>query len=147
MTDPAELDPRVRQALDEVLARDEPVPAHVRAAARGAFGLRVLDTEVADLTFDSARDDLVGVRSEHEHVRVFTSGELSVELRDGVGSADIEGRLLPPVAGTFLVLAADACAGGSITASGTFHFARPAGVFTLRVGLGDRVVDTEPVEW
>lgn len=147
MAVPAELDLTIGRALDEVFARDEPVPAAVREYARAVFGVRAIDAELAVLTFDSSVNQLVRARVEAERVTTFAAEGLSIELREDIGSNEVLGRLDPATPGTFLVQRSQDCAGGDIAVAGTFRFERPVSPFTLRIVLGDRVVDTDPVVW
>ena len=61
------LDPRYEptlRALGESFAHDQldPIPERLTIAARQAFGWRLIDAQLAELLFDSASDELVGVR-------------------------------------------------------------------------------------
>ncbi len=90
---------------DELLARlaaalpqADPVPAAVTEFAQAAFGWRTIDAELAELVFDSAVDELVGVRSEDD-TRQVTFRAPGVEIEVVVlagGVRRIVGQLVPP---------------------------------------------------
>jgi hypothetical protein len=79
-----ELVERLRAAARTVDA----VPPEVLAAARASFTWRTIDAELAELSFDSYDDELVGVRgSGPTRSLTFEFGDTVVELEvdDGVG--------------------------------------------------------------
>jgi hypothetical protein len=82
--------------LAEVLAADEPLPAGRAAVVEGeAFAFRRLDAELAELRYDTALDEAVGVRGDAPRTLSFAAGghELDVELE---GDDTIVGQLSPP---------------------------------------------------
>jgi hypothetical protein len=84
--------------LAEALPQADPVPATVTEFAKAAFGWRTIDAELAELVFDSAVDELVGVRSEDD-TRQVTFRAPGVEIEVAVmagGVRRIVGQLVPP---------------------------------------------------
>lgn len=75
-TDNSMLD-RIGQAFDEL----DPIPDHLADAARAAFAWRRADAELADLLFDSANDELVGVRGTSSDRRSFRFGTKDYVIR------------------------------------------------------------------
>lgn len=93
---------RSDQAIQDLLAKalhaTDPVPDHVVAAAKEAFVWRTIDTELAELVYDSSLDGLVGVRSS-EAARQVTFRAPGVEIEVMVmaeGTRRIVGQLVPP---------------------------------------------------
>lgn len=82
------------------------VPIETMAAAKASYALYTLDAELAELTFDSEREDdrmLAGVRAAEESVRLLTfeSAALTVEV-EAVAEGTrrrIVGQLVPPQRG------------------------------------------------
>lgn len=68
--------------LRRLAALADPVPAHVRAAARGAFATRDLDARLAELVADSAAEaDFAAVRQDTgERLLSFADGGTQVEV-------------------------------------------------------------------
>ena len=87
--------------LAEALPKADPVPAAVTEFAKAAFGWRTIDAELAELVFDSAVDELVGVRSEDDTRQVtFRAPGVEIEvavMADGVRR--IVGQLVPAARG------------------------------------------------
>ena len=81
-----------------IAAADE-VPAAVIEAAKASFTWRTVDAELAELVFDSASEELVGVRSGDEATRQMTFRAPGVEIEVAVlseGARRIIGQLVPP---------------------------------------------------
>lgn len=83
--------------LGEALRRVEPVPAHVDEGARAAFSWRDVDTELAELAFDSLTASS-GVRGEENNRQLtFRSPGVEIELMlTGNGTNRLIGQLVPP---------------------------------------------------
>jgi hypothetical protein len=84
-------------ALGETVERVDPVPEALVAAARSALTWRTVDEELAELSFDSSEERLVGVRAgAPTQARQLTfdadGATVEVELTDG----RLVGQLLPP---------------------------------------------------
>ena len=112
MTGPADDDELVSRLAATLRGAQEP-PADVAQLARLSFGLRDLDTQLAELVADSAVDAPAGVRASTFAPRLltFAAGEVEVELQvtpAGDGWA-VVGQVVPP--GTAVVRAEPAAAG------------------------------------
>jgi hypothetical protein len=70
---------RIDDAFEHAL---EPIPDRLTAAAREAFGWRLADAELAELLFDSANDELAGVRGSTAQRRSFrfASGDFVIRV-------------------------------------------------------------------
>ncbi len=84
---------RIGKAFDET----EPIPPHLSEAARAAFGWRHADAELAELLFDSATDELVGVRGTSSDRRSFRFGADDFVLRVHLTPATLIVMIEPPV--------------------------------------------------
>lgn len=88
--------------LLEILARalehSDPVPLSVTEAGKSALSWLTIDAELAELVFDSARDELVGVRSETlaERQLTFQSPTVEIEVMLVGDSRHLVGQLVPP---------------------------------------------------
>jgi hypothetical protein len=95
--EPTAADAALLADLRGVVARVDPVPADLVAAARASLTWRTVDEELAELTYDSLVDGLVGVRaatSTAPRQLSFEAGgaAVEVELADG----RLVGQLVPP---------------------------------------------------
>lgn len=84
--------------LGDALRIADPVPPLLTELVKTGHGLRTIDAELAELVFDSAVDELVGVRSETE-TREVTFRAPGLEIEVAVVSEDrrrIVGQLVPP---------------------------------------------------
>jgi hypothetical protein len=90
------------QLLSDVgaaIAAADAVPAAVLDAAKASFTWRTVDAELAELVFDSATEELVGVRSASETTRQMTFRAPGVEIEVSLlseGTRRIIGQLVPP---------------------------------------------------
>jgi hypothetical protein len=80
--------------LGEALAVGEPVPPALTEDARAVFTWRTVDAELLALGFDSAVDELTGVRSGATVARLlrFERGEIEVEV--DLVEGEIEGMVV-----------------------------------------------------
>ena len=85
---------RIDEAFDHDLA---PVPESVLSAARAAFGWRDIDARLAELQFDSASDELVGVRGTVTERRSFRFGIDDAVIRVHLTDATMVVMVEPPV--------------------------------------------------
>jgi hypothetical protein len=67
---------------------------------KSAYAWHHIDAELAQLTYDSSREPVAGLRSETASIRAltFTSAHISLELEVTEGS--LLGQIIPPRAGT-----------------------------------------------
>jgi hypothetical protein len=89
-TPPEPTGPADASLLDELgatVGRADPVPDDLVAAARASFTWRTIDEELAALVFDSAVDELVGVRSTVTAPRLLSfegdGGAVEIEVAEG----------------------------------------------------------------
>ena len=89
-------------ALDEAMRARQAVPEWFVETGRNAYAWHNIDAELAQLTYDSSRDQdvVAAVRSETASIRAltFTSTRLSIELE--VAESSLLGQIVPPRAGT-----------------------------------------------
>ena len=143
--------PSEDQLLDELraaLGAADPVPDDVLAAAKASFTWRTIDAELATLTFDSATDELVGVRGEGSDRHVtFAAPDLEVEVMVyGTVDRRLTGQLVPPQAAVVELLSDQGVERTEADEHGAFAFdAVPPGAVSLRliVADGERTVTTE----
>ena len=92
-------------ALGEALRAREAVPEWFVETGKNAYAWHNIDAELAQLTYDSSRDEdtVAAVRSEAASIRAltFTSGRLSIELE--VAESSLLGQIIPARAGTLEV--------------------------------------------
>lgn len=84
---------RLDHAFDEL----EPIPAHLSAAARAAFSWRRADAALAELLFDSAQDELVGIRGTSSDRRSFRFGADQTVIRVHLTAETLVVMVEPPV--------------------------------------------------
>lgn len=88
----------ILEILGRALEHTDPVPISVTEAGRSAFTWLTIDAELAELVFDSARDELVGVRSETmaERQLTFQSPTVEIEIMLVGNTRHLVGQLVPP---------------------------------------------------
>ena len=98
-------DEQLLAALGEALRARQAVPEWFVETGKNAYAWHNIDAELAQLTYDSRRDEdtVAAVRSEAASIRAltFTSGRLSIELE--VAESSLLGQIIPPRAGTLEV--------------------------------------------
>ena len=102
-------------ALHSLLAAVDPVPEAARQAANSAIGWRNLDSELAQLTSDTAAErDLAHLRGQPPRLLTFRSGATTIDLEVSTdnGAVRLLGQLDPAAAATVTVQSA----AGSVTA-------------------------------
>jgi hypothetical protein len=93
------IDDDLQALLGEVLDTTEPVPAEALATAYAAASLAGLDTELAELVFDSTGDaELVAVRGPETYARMlsFANGNLALDVELSSDGRTVLGQLDPP---------------------------------------------------
>lgn len=142
-------DEQLIELLGQALSAAEPVPAHAMQAAYETMRAEDFDAELARLVFDSATDQLVGVRGASDAARQVTFRAPGVEIEIMVmaeGERRLVGQLVPPQTATV-----ELRAGGEVRETGTDNLGRfnfgnvPTGDIQLAVTTedGGRVV----TEW
>jgi hypothetical protein len=140
-------DQQLLAVLGRAIDAADPVPAAVTEFAKAGFSLRTLDAELAELVFDSATEELVGVRSEGE-TRQVTFRAPGVEIEVAVvaeGTRRIVGQLVPPQSATIELRHGTERQVTQSDTLGRFTFYDvPAGPVSLRCDLGgDQSVQTD----
>src|SRR5215510_9065800 len=95
--------------LAEAIRHGDDVPAEQIEIAKGLFAWRTIDVELAELTYDSSTEELVGVRgSAGPRALTFEQGPvmIDVELTED-GRRTLTGMLVPAGSGHILVEALD----------------------------------------
>jgi hypothetical protein len=103
-------DDELLSALRQALRAREAVPSGFVDAGRNAFAWHNIDAELAELTYDSGRDDemAASIRAEAASVRALTfrSAHLTIELE--VGQDSLLGQIVPAQIASVSVQPADA---------------------------------------
>jgi hypothetical protein len=133
-------DEELLAALGEALRAREAVPGWFVETGKNAYAWHNIDAELAQLTYDSSRDqDAVAVvRSEAASIRAltFTSARLSIELEVAEGS--LVGQIIPPRAGTLEVHTTAGVTSSPVDEIGCFAVDPiPANPFRLRCRTQD----------
>ena len=84
---------RISEAFDSL----DPIPEHLTEAAQAAFSWRRIDAELAELLFDSATDELIGVRGTTSDRRSFRFGHGDAVIRVHLTQATMIVMLEPPM--------------------------------------------------
>ena len=87
----------ILEVLGRALEHSDPVPISVTEAGKSAFTWLTIDAELAELVFDSARDELVGIRSERlaERQLTFQSPTVEIEIMLVGDTRHLVGQLVP----------------------------------------------------
>ncbi len=133
-------DEELLAALAEALRAREAVPEWFVETGKNAFAWHNIDAELAQLTYDSRRDQDVAaaVRSETATIRAltFTSGQLSIELE--VGESTLLGQIIPPRAGTLEIHTEAVATSSPVDEIGCFGVSPiPASPFRIRCRTED----------
>lgn len=83
----------INAAFDDL----EPVPSHLRDAAKDAFAWRRSDAALAELLFDSSTDELVGIRGTASDRRSFRFGHGDFVIRVHLTAETMILMVEPPV--------------------------------------------------
>jgi hypothetical protein len=144
MTDTPSDDQLFRQ-LAEALAEADPAPPDVLEAAKGSFTWRTVDAELAELAFDSAVQEVAGVRgAEGDRHLLFRTADMEIEIAFELDTRYLRGQLAPVVAATIELRTGDDTRAVDANETGGFEFADvPSGPLQLRITAGESVVSTE----
>jgi hypothetical protein len=96
---------RIDDAFEHSL---DPIPDRLTVVAREAFGWRLADAELAELLFDSANDELAGVRGISMQRRSFRFASGNFVIRVHLTSASMIVMIEPPMSVTCTVATSDA---------------------------------------
>lgn len=98
MTDDLMPDDELLQLIDAAFDRDlPPIPDRLSAAARDAFQWRGVDVALAELTFDSAEQELTGVRGAATERRSFRFAAGDFVIRVHLTEATMIVMVEPPL--------------------------------------------------
>src|SRR6516165_1266573 len=129
-------------ALDEAMRARQAVPEWFVETGRNAYAWHNIDAELAQLTYDSSRDQdvVAAVRSEAASIRAltFTSSRLSIELE--VAESSLLGQIVPPRAGTLEIHTTAGVTSSPVDEIGCFAVDPiPASPFRLRCRTADGI--------
>ena len=91
---PNDLVDRIARAFDDDL---DPIPTRLSDAARSAFGWRRVDAELAEILFDSAEGELVGIRGTNTDRRSFRYAANDFVIRVHLTDETLIAMVEPPV--------------------------------------------------
>lgn len=136
-SDPEMLD-RISDAYDEL----EPIPPRLTEAARSAFAWRRADAELAELLFDSATDELVGVRGSSSERRSFRFGTDDYVIRVHLTTETMIVMVEPPLSVTCRVVGEDGADDHRTDEYGELAVDAPDFPIRIEVDLPDGIVVT-----
>ena len=131
-----ESDEELLARLRRIIARVDPVPRSVVAAARACGAWRTIDTDLALLTYDSASqsNELVGVRGGAGRLLTFTSDTLTIDVEILPGGEGIVGEIEGPHDAHVAVHCAAGSLGDDIDDLGRFRVRDiPEGLMRLEI--------------
>lgn len=133
-------DEELLAALGEAIRARQTVPEWFVETGKNAYAWHNIDAELAQLTYDSSRDQEVvaAVRSEAASIRAltFTSSRLSIELEVAEGS--LFGQIIPPRAGTLEIHTTASVTSSPVDETGCFEVDPiPTSPFRIRCRTGD----------
>ena len=133
-------DEELLAALGEAMRARRAVPEWFVETGKTAYAWHNIDAELAQLTYDSSRDEdaVASVRSEAASIRAltFTSARLSVELE--VTANSLLGQIIPPRSGTLEVHTTAGVTSWPVDEIGCFTVTPiPASPFRLRCRTED----------
>ena len=97
MSDELEAGGTMLERIDDAFERLPPVPPELQAAARSAFEWRRADAALAELLFDSANEELIGVRGTTSDRRSFRFAVNDVVIRVHLTPATLIVMIEPPL--------------------------------------------------
>lgn len=130
--------------LGRVLQREDPMPAGVVAAARGAMVWRSVEAELASLAADSLEAAVAGVRGSGDRQLTFEAASLCVEVDVVDGGQHLVGQVVPAREGTIEIEGPLVQRSSHLDRYGQFTFDAPLGPARFRVrspGGADVVTD------
>ncbi len=123
---------RIDDAFDDSLP---PIPPRLGAAARDAFAWRRADVQLAEILFDSAHDELVGVRGTASDRRSFRYAAGDHVLRVHLTEATLIVMLEPPVAVACRVATEEGVVGHETDEFGELAIDAPGLPFRIEIDL------------
>lgn len=138
-----EPDDRLLQELTSALDATDPVPERFIEAAKESFTWRTIDIELAELVFDSAEAELVGVRGA-DATRQVTFQAPGFEIEVAIisdGTRRLVGQVVPAHEGTVELHFGEQSVATGSDSLGRFSFEDvPLGPISLRIELADGAV-------
>lgn len=137
------------ERLRVLAAALDPVPRRVLEEARACAAWQTIDTELAELVYDSVVDEeLVGARGGGARQLTFEAPGVTVEIEVAPGSGRINGQLVPPREADVEVRHP----GGSLTVRSDRlgHFRAegvPSGPISVRCGIDGAAGRTAHTDW
>jgi hypothetical protein len=129
-------DEQLLGALREAIRAREAVPPGLVEAAKSAYAWHNIDAELAQLTYDSSRDEdrSAAVRSETASIRALTFSSAHTSLELEVTEDSLLGQVLPPGEGTIEAQTREGVTtAATVDEIGCFSFEPiPPGPFRLR---------------
>lgn len=143
-------DAKLQEQLRQIAARFDPVPPRLLEAAVESYTWRTVDSDLAELVFDSLADDDVALIRGPEHARLLSfeaSGlTIDVEVTGSGPDRGIVGQLAPPQRVAIEIRQGLNVTGLDTDELGRFSGPLRAGPFSLRCRTGadpDRPVVTD----
>ena len=143
-------DKELMEQLRQIAARLDPVPQRLLEAAVASYTWRTIDSDLAELVFDSLADDDVALVRGPEHARLlsFEASGLTIDVEvTGTGpDRRIIGQLAPPQRAAVEIRHGLDATGLDTDELGRFSGPLRAGPFSLRCSTGtdpDRAVVTD----
>lgn len=144
MTDTPTPDDALFDELQAALQQADAVPDDVLEMAKDSFTWRTVDAELAELVFDSAVDEVAGVRGTAlaERELTFRAGDVEIEIL--LGHGNLNGQVLPPEPGSVELTSGGTTHEASVDSFGAFSFENiPGGPVRLTFRIGDTFLTTE----
>ena len=138
-------DERLLALLGAGLAAADPIPEWVSRGAAESVTWARIDAELAELVFDSAVEDLAGVRSEGgPRLLSFRAPGIEVEVTVEEGVRRLVGQVVPPQELDIELVGPESTVAARTDALGRFTFDRvPEGPLSLRCITEGGVVQTQ----
>lgn len=146
--DPDEQKQRERTMLNKLRQGIEllhPEPDNLVSLASSLYVLRTLDGDLAQMTYDSLRDETVSVRSVGVLPRVmsFESETITFEFEINERDRSITGQVIPDIEGHIVLVHTAGEQMQQLDAVGSFHFGDiPAGPVRLRLASNGETIAT-----
>jgi hypothetical protein len=133
-------DEELMASLGRALEAADPMPPWLLESAKSAYVWRTIDAELAELVFDSAVDELVGVRSTDTARQVtFRGPGVEVEVMIAGATRRLVGQLIPPQSADVELLHGGMAVEAVADRLGRFSFEKvEPGPVQLRMVTGDR---------
>lgn len=132
------------EELQEALAEADAVPADVLNVAKASYTWRTMDTELAELVFDSAVDEMAGIRGDAAAARQLSFQSKDLEIEIMVHDGEITGQLVPVHEATVELFAGGSTRQADVDEFGSFVFRDvPRGHVRLSCEIGEASITTE----